>query len=88
MENDFCITVMDSGNYTMNLNRILKQKGYDFDTMATPSRISQGNCGLSIQFPYEYAQKIIDIGREYSLPVKKIFRIHSMGNQVGYERIY
>ena len=70
-----CMAVSDSGNYTLNLNRILSEMGYDFEVVATPAKISGGNCGYSLKFPEAYKDIVIETGIRNSIPVRKIYRV-------------
>ena len=83
-----CLALTDSGNYTMNLSRILQNKGYMFDVIATPSKLSRGNCGYSLKFQEEYLDDVINAGRMNNIPVKEIYRVKSYDNKTTYEKIY
>ena len=84
----YCLALTDSGNYTMNLNRILKNRGLGFDVIATPSKLSRGNCGYCLKFEEEYLDDVINAGRTNNIPVKEIYRVSIYNNKNTYEKIY
>ena len=83
-----CIALNDSGNYTLNLNRILSENGYGFEVISTPAKISGGNCGYSLSFPERYIDIVIETGIRHNIPVKKIYKITRYATGTSYEQIY
>ena len=84
----YCLALTDSGNYTMNLKRILQDKGFMFEVIATPSRLSRGNCGYSLKFEENYIDNVIIAGRVNNIPIKEIYRVRVYNNKTSYEKIF
>jgi len=84
----YCLAMFDSGNYVFNLRRILEQKGYSFEVVATPCRIAKGGCGYCLKFPEEYFETVINEGRLNRMVVREIYRVTSLSSKNKYEKIY
>ena len=83
-----CLAILISGNYAVNLCRVLERKGYVFEVVSTPCQIAKEGCGYCIKFPFEYMDLIIGEGTANRMPVREIYKITPMFTKNKYERIY
>jgi hypothetical protein len=85
--NMFALAIFDSGNYALNLCRILERKGYVFELISTPCRIASTGCSYCIKFPMEFMNVIINEGTANNMPVREIYRIVSQPSRNLYEKV-
>lgn len=84
----YCLGVLDSGNYTFSLCRILERKGYVFEVVSTPCQIAKYGCGFSLKFPCEYKDVIIEEGKANNTVIREIYKVIPGITKNAYERIY
>ena len=84
----YCLAMFDSGNYVFNLHRILEQKGYSFEVVATPCRIAKGGCGYCLKFPEECTDAVINEAGLNNMVVREIYRVTPLFSKNKYEKIY
>ena len=82
-----CIAILDSSNYLYKLDSVLKAKGYNFEVVSTPCHIAKGGCGLSLKFPEEFLQAVIDESIESNTPIREVYRIIPTFSKNKYKRI-
>lgn len=55
-------------------SRIIERKiGVPSEVMHTPSSIRKGGCSYSVRFDERYYERIRDIVKEYSVPVRRYY---------------
>lgn len=83
-----CLGVLDSGNYAYNLCSILERKGYIFEVVSMPCKISKGNCSYCLKFPEEYISLVLSEAAKAKLYIREIYKIIPMYAKNKYELIY
>lgn len=82
-----CIAILDSSNYVYKLDSALKNKGYNFEIVSTPCHLAKEGCGLSLRFPEEYLDVVIEGAIEVNTPVKEVYRVVPAFTKNKYKRI-
>lgn len=84
----YCIGTVDSGNFALNLCRILETKGYVVEVIPTPCRIAKDGCGYCLRFPEEYMNVVLDEAKSSNIRIREIYRVIPAGTRNRYDRIY
>jgi hypothetical protein len=82
-----CLAILDSGNYTFSLCRILETKGYVFEVISTPCQIAKGGCGYCLRFPIEFLNLVISEGKQNRLFIREVYKVIPMFNKNKYEKL-
>lgn len=83
----FGIAIFDSGNYAMNLCRILEKKGYVFEVVSTPCQIARNGCSYCLRFPFEFRDMIVDEGTANHIAVREVYKVVNQLTKNRYERV-
>lgn len=83
-----CLAVYDSGNYTIRMCRHFERKGYVFEVVSLPCRISSRGCGYCLKFPEEYSDMVISESRALKYPVRELYRVICGQFKNKYEKIH
>jgi hypothetical protein len=83
----FGIAIFDSGNYAMNLCRILEKKGFVFEVVSTPCQIARNGCSYCLKFPFEFKDVIIKEGAANNIVVREVYRVVSQITKNRYDRV-
>lgn len=83
----FGIAIFDSGNYAMNLCRILEKKGFVFEVVSTPCQIAKNGCSYCLKFPFEMKDIIIGESKANNIAVREIYRVVGQLTRNRYDRV-
>lgn len=82
-----CLAVYDSGNYTVKMCRYFERKGYVFEVVSLPCRISNTGCSYCLKFPEEYRDMVVSESRAMKYPVRYLYRVIKSHTKNTYEKI-
>lgn len=83
-----CIVNFNSGNYALELFRILEKQGYAFELISTPCHIASSGCGYSIKIPAEYKEMVIREGLANGIKVNAVYEIIPGYTRNKYKLVY
>lgn len=83
----FGIAIFDSGNYAMNLCRILEKKGFVFEVISTPCQIARNGCSYCLRFPFEFKDLVISESAANNIAVREIYKVVNQVTRNRYERV-
>ena len=81
------LAVYDSGNYTVKMCRYFERKGYVFEVVSLPCRISNTGCSYCLKFPEEYRDMVVSESRAMKYPVRHLYRVIKSHTKNTYEKI-
>ena len=81
------IAIFDSGNYAMNLCRILEKKGYVFEIVSTPCQIARNGCSYCLKFPFEFKDMVVNEGKANNVAVREMYKVVNQVTKNRYDRV-
>lgn len=82
-----CLAVYDSGNYVIKMCRHFERKGYAFEVISLPCKISHTGCSYCLKFPEEYKDMVVSESRALNYPVRYLYRVVKGQLKNTYEKI-
>ncbi|HZK26888.1 MAG TPA: DUF3343 domain-containing protein [Thermoclostridium sp.] len=82
-----CLAVYDSGNFTIKVSRHFERKGYVFEVISLPCKISSRGCGYCLKFPEEYKDMVISESKALNHSVRELFRVTKGTLKNTYEKV-
>lgn len=82
-----CIALYDSGNYAYRVARIFQQRGYTFEVISTPCRISRTGCGYCLLFPFTFLKSVLAESLACGCPVREAFQIVEKNGKREYIKV-
>jgi 2-keto-3-deoxy-6-phosphogluconate aldolase len=82
----YAIVAFRSRQHALHFNRLLSSKGHVTHIMTTPREIAMG-CGLSVKFSPQITSKVIQVYKDYDMPIIGIFNVTREGNVMRFVRI-
>ncbi len=77
---DFYVIVFKSTHHAIAASRFLKDKGYKFDIIPTPRKVTH-DCGLAIKFGEEDLEKIKESVKVSNIMIKGIYKIQKVDDE-------
>jgi len=82
-----CLAVYDSGNYTIKMSRHFEKRGYVFEVISLPCKISSTGCNYCLKFPEEYKDMVVYESKALKYPVRHLYRVIKGYTKNTYEKI-
>ena len=82
-----CLAVYDSGNYTIKMSRHFEKRGYVFEVISLPCKISSTGCNYCLKFPEEYRDMVVYESKALKYPVRHLYRVIKGYTKNTYEKI-
>jgi len=67
--------------------RYFGRKGYVFEVVSLPCRISNTGCSYCLKFPEEYRYMVVSESRAMKYPVRHLYRVIKSHTKNTYEKI-